>query len=115
MLIDEELLSEVLSALDETTLRTVHGLFRSQSSVLATTATDLALPVADRAEAAHALKGFALQFGLTRLGETLGALECACLDNDAASIQRHSDRVDAVLCQSRQALDHFLLARGIES
>lgn len=114
MLLDEELLDEVLSALDETTLRTVHGLFHSQSSVLATLATDPAAPVSDRAEAAHALKGLALQFGLTRLSATLGTLECACLDNNSDSIQRNSDRVDDVLRQSRQALDTFLLGRGIE-
>ena len=111
MLIDETLLDEVLAALDAPTLKIVHDLFEVQSQVLASTASDRSLNLLARGEAAHALKGLALQFGLEELCEVLSGLETACQNNDALAVNGYSEKLDAVLTASCQALNRFLLAR----
>jgi HPt (histidine-containing phosphotransfer) domain-containing protein len=113
MLIDEDLLGEVLAALDHSTVIVVHGLFMGQSPVLAAQAADADTPLPERAEAAHTLKGLALQFGLSHLCETLAALERACRDDDALLSGRLSSELGDLLKRSSEALDRHLQSRGI--
>lgn len=112
MLIDEALLSEVLSALDETTLRAVRELFRTQSTLLAAAACDTAGSLSDRAEAAHTLKGLALQFGMASLCETLSILEIACRNSDGSTLEAASGALGDILARSSQELDRFLEIRA---
>lgn len=113
MLIDEDLLEEVLSALDKPTAVLVHGLFKDQSGGLAAQIADPGIAPSERAEAAHALKGLALQFGLVLLCALLEDLDRAGRTGDAARMDGLAQGLADLLDRSAQALGQSLARRGI--
>lgn len=109
-ILDMAMIGELKDSLSPETFRDIFGDLSEKSAELWQEFTDAAHDKAmdDAAQAAHNLKGMAANFGLQALAKACGKMEKLAKENDIDQMRTLLPHAQAVLTETRHALDEFL-------